>query len=324
MSRPRKAFFALAALSAALAAGAAAAQAYPSKPVRLITPFPPGGVADIWSRAYAQELTRTWGQPVVVDNRPGAGTTIGADIVAKAPADGHTIFLTNLGHSISAALYAKLPYDVQKDFAPITLLGDVTSILAASPALPASTTKELIALARAKPGQLNFASAGNGTASHLFGEYLKLQARIDLVHVPYKGTAPALADLIGGRVNLIFEPMPSVLPHVRAGKLKALGVTTAKRSQAAPEIPPIAEAGLPGFDVTIWYGVLAPARTPQPIVTRLHGELVRITRSPEMKERFTSQGAEPVASTPQEFAATIGKDMKRWSQVITEAKISVN
>jgi len=324
MSKVRKAFFTLTALSAALAAGAAAAQAYPSKPIRLITPFPPGGVADIWSRAYAQELTRAWGHAVVVDNRPGAGTTIGADIAAKAPPDGHTIFLTNLGHSISAALYAKLPYDAQKDFAPITLLGDVTSILAASPSLPANTTKELIALAKSKPGQLNFASAGNGTASHLFGEYLKLQARIDLVHVPYKGTAPALADLMAGRVNLIFEPMPSILPHVRAGKLKALGVTTAKRAQASPEIAPIAEAGLPGFDVTTWYGVLAPARTPQAIVSKLHGELVRITRSPEMKERFTSQGAEPVASTPQQFAVAIRNDMQRWSQVIKEARITVN
>ena len=305
-------------------AGSALAQAFPSKPIRLIVPFPPGGLADVWARVFGQELTRAWNQPVVIDNRPGAGTTIAADIVAKAPADGYTVYFTNIGHSMSAGLYRKLPYSVQSDFSPVTIVGDVTSILAVTPSVPANTAAELIVLAKSKPGQISFASAGNGTASHLLGEYLRLRARIDLVHIPYKGTAPALSDLLAGRVTMIFEPMPTMLPHVRAGKLKALGVTTAKRAAAAPEIATLAETGLPGFDVSIWYGFLVPAKTPRPLVTRLHTEFARVVNTQEMKARFAAQGAEPVANTPEQFAAIIKADIAQWSKVIKDAGVTVN
>jgi len=305
-------------------AGLAAAQEYPTKPIRLIVPFPPGGVADIWARRFGQELHKAWGQQVVIDNRPGAGTTLAANIVSKATSDGYTIYITNIGHSMSAGLYRKLPYDVLADFAPITVVGDVTSVLAANLGLPASSAKELIAYAKAKPGQINFASAGNGTASHLYGEYMKLLAHIDMVHVPYKGTAPALTDLLAGRVSLIIEPMPSILPHIKAGKLKALGVTTAKRASAAPEIPSIAESGVPGFDVSTWYGILAPAQTRRPIIKKLHSELVRSVQSREMKERFAAEGAEPVGNTPEQFSAIIKADVERWSKVIQKTGIVIN
>jgi tripartite-type tricarboxylate transporter receptor subunit TctC len=250
------------------AASIAAAQGYPNKPVRLVLPYPPGGVADNMARAYGIELSKAWGQPVVVENRPGAGTTIGADFIAKSPADGYTIYLTNVGHSTSAALYSKLPYNPDKDFTPVSLLADVPSILASAPSLPANNMKELIALAKAKPGTINFASAGTGTGSHLMGEDLKAQASIDIVHVPYKGTAPAFADLSSGRVSLIFEPIGTMLPHIRSGKLKALGVTTSKRSPVAPEIPAIAET-LPGFNTSSWYGLLVPAGTPPDVVGKI-------------------------------------------------------
>jgi tripartite-type tricarboxylate transporter receptor subunit TctC len=302
----------------------ATAEQYPDKPIRLIVPFPPGGVADIWARRFGQELVKAWGQQVVIDNRPGAGTTLAANIVSKAPPDGYTIYLTNIGHSMSAGLYRKLPYDVLNDFAPITIVGDVTSVLAANLALPASSAKELIAYAKSKPGQINFASAGNGTASHLYGEYMKLLANIDLVHVPYKGTAPALSDLLAGRVSLIIEPMPSILPHIKAGKLKALGVTTAKRAAAAPDMPSLAESGLPGFDVSTWYGMLAPVQTPAAIIKKLNDELVRSVKSKEMRERFAAEGAEPVGNTPKEFHAIIKVDIERWSKVIQKAGITIN
>jgi len=314
--------FAVAALAAASAG--AHSQDYPSRPIRLVVPFPPGGLADVWARAFGQELNKAWGQPVVIDNRPGAGTTIAADIVARAPADGHTVYFTNVGHSMSASLYRKLPYDAVRDFGAITLVGDVTSILAATPSLQAASAKELIALARAKPGALSFASAGNGTASHLLGEYLKLLAGVDMVHVPYKGTAPALGDLLAGRVTIIIEPMPTMLAHVRAGRLKAIGVTTAKRAAAAPEIPPLAETGLPGFDASTWYGVLVPAGLPQAVSAKLHAGFIGALRTAEMRERFASQGAEPVGNTPAEFTEIIRRDIARWAKVIREAGVTVN
>lgn len=322
MNKMRRLAIGLAAAAAMGAAGVAAAQDYPNKPVRLVVPFPPGGVADNMARAYGQELAKAWRQPVVVENRPGAGTTIGADFVAKSPADGYTIYLTNVGHSSSAAVYRKLPYNADKDFTPVSLLADVPSILAATLSLPANNVKELIALAKSKPGTINFASAGTGTGSHLMGEYLKALAGIDIVHVPYKGTAPAFADLSSGRVGLIFEPIGTMLPHIRAGKLKALGVTTAKRSPVAPEIPAIAEA-LPGYDTSTWYGILAPAGTPAEVVRKIHGELVRITQSPEMKERLLAQGLQPVANTPEQFATVLKDDVQRWTKLVKDAGITV-
>lgn len=300
--------------------GAVFAQEYPSKPVRLVLPFPPGGVADNMARIYSQELSKAWQQPVVVDNRPGAGTTIGAEFVAKSPADGYTIYLTNVGHSSSAAVYRKLPYNVEKDFSPVSLLADVPSILAATPSLPANNINELIALAKLKPGTINYASAGVGTGSHLMGEYLKVLAGIEIVHVPYKGTAPAFADLNSGRVDLIFEPIGTMLPHIRSGKLKALGVTTAKRSPAAPEIPAIGES-LRGFDASTWYGILVPAGTPPEVIKKINSELVRITKTPEIKEKLLAQGLQPVANTPEQFAAILKEDSQRWTKLVKDAGI---
>jgi tripartite-type tricarboxylate transporter receptor subunit TctC len=324
MTKPRRTWIHLVACAAlAATAGLAGAQDYPSKPIRLIVPFPPGGVADNMARAYGQELARAWKTPVVVENKAGAGTTIGADHVAKSAADGYTLFLTNVGHSTSAAVYRKLPYNAEKDFAPVSLLADVPSLLAAAPSLPANSVQELVALAKAKPGTVNFASAGTGTGSHLMGEYLKSLAGIDIVHVPYKGTAPAFADLRSGRVGLIFEPISTMLPHVRAGKVKALGVTSAKRSPIAPEIPAIAEQ-VPGFDASTWYGILVPAGTPPALVARLNAELVKITRTPEMRERLLAQGLQPVASTPEQFATVLRNDLRHWSKLVKDAGITVD
>ncbi|MES2787358.1 MAG: tripartite tricarboxylate transporter substrate binding protein [Pseudomonadota bacterium] len=321
MNKMRRFAIGLTALMALGSAGLANAQAYPNKPVRLVVPFPPGGTADNVARAYGQELAKAWGQPVVIENRAGAGTTIGADVVAKSPADGYTIFLTNTGHSSSAAVYRKLPYNVEKDFAPVTLLGEVPSILAVTPSLPVNNVKELIALAKAKPGTITFASAGTGSGSHLMGEYLKSLAGIDIVHVPYKGTAPAYADLASGRVSLIFEPVGTVLPHIRAGKLKALGVTTTKRSPAAPDIAPIADS-VPGYDTSTWYGVLVPAGTPADVVSKLHGDLVRITKSDEMRMRLLAQGLQPAANTPEQFAVVLKADLLRWAKLVKDAGIT--
>jgi tripartite-type tricarboxylate transporter receptor subunit TctC len=324
LNRMRRTVVGLAAMIAATGASSiAGAQDYPSKPIRLVVPFPTGGVADIMARAYGEELSKAWKQPVVVDNRPGAGTTIGAAAVANSPADGYTIFLTNVAHSSSAAVYPKLPYNAEKDFAPVSLLADVPSILAAPPSLPANDVKGLIALAKSKPGSVHFASAGIGTGSHLMGEYLKALAGIDIVHVPYKGTAPAFADLISGRVGLIFEPISTMLPHIKAGKLKALGISSAKRSPIAQDIPAIAEQ-LPGYDASTWYGVLVPAATPQEVVNKLHRELVRITHEPQMKERLLAQGLEPVASDPAQFSVALKTDFERWSKLVKDAGITVD
>lgn len=313
----------LACATLAAAAATAGAQDYPSKPIRLVVPFPPGGVADNMARAYGQELAKAWKTPVLVENKAGAGTTIGADHVAKSAPDGYTLFLTNVGHSTSAAVYRKLPYNAEKDFAPVSLLADVPSLLAASPSLPANSVQELVGLAKAKPGTVNFASAGTGTGSHLMGEYLKSLAGIDILHVPYKGTAPAFADLSTGRVNLIFEPISTMLPHVRSGKVKALGVTSAKRSPVAPEIPAIAEQ-LPGFDASTWYGILVPAGTRPEVVAKLNAELVKITRMPEMRERLLAQGLQPVASTPEQFATVLRNDLRHWSRLVKDAGITVD
>ena len=317
----RKLIGALVASFAALAAHGVAAQEFPTKPVRLIVAFPPGGVADIMARDYAHELSSRLGQTVVVENKPGAGTTIGADFVAKSAPDGHTLYLTNIGQSISAAFYKKLPDDVDTDFSPVAILADVPSVLAAPVDFPANNVAELIELAKKEPGTINFASAGNGTGSHMFGEYLKSLAEIDIVHVPYKGTAPAFTDLITGRVSLIFEPIGTMLPHLASGKTKALGVSTSERVNAAPDIPAIAESGLPDFDVSTWYGVLAPAGTPKAVIEKLNGEFVAVTNEPKMQERLRSQGAVPVGNTPEEFQAVITRDIERWKGVMEASGI---
>jgi tripartite-type tricarboxylate transporter receptor subunit TctC len=261
-------------------------------------------------------MTEALGQQIIIDNRGGAGGTIGTDIAAKAVPDGYTLILVSGSHAINPGLYQKLPYDTVNDFAPITQLATSPGILVVNPSLPVKSVRDLIALARAKPGQLNYASAGSGTPPHLAGELFKVMAKIDMVHVPYKGNAPAFTDVIGGQVPLIFPTMPSAMPHVRSGKLRALAVTSAKRSPAAPEIPTIAESGLPGYEATSWYGILAPARTPPAIVSRLHGVLVSTLGSPDMKEKLASQGLDPVGNTPQQFAAVIAAEIRKWAKVV--------
>ncbi len=297
----------------------AQAQGYPAKPVRMIVPFPAGGATDIIARIVSQKLGENLGQTVIVDNRPGASGNIGSDIAAKAPPDGYTLVMGNLSsHAINASLF-KLPYDPVADFAPVTIVAVVTNILVTHPSLPARSVKELVALAKARPGQINYASAGSGSPAHLAGELFKTSARVDLYHVPYKGNAPAVNDLIAGEATVMFSAMPSVMPHVATGRLRALAVTTLKRSPAAPNLPTIAESGLSGFDVSAWNGVLAPARTPHDIIARMHREIVKILQLPDVKERLSGLGAEPLGDTPEHFADVIKADVAKWARVVKES-----
>ena len=305
-------------LAAALTCAAAAhgQSAYPQKPIRLIAPFAPGGGTDILARLFGQRMSETLGQPVIVDNRGGAGGTIGTEIAAKAPPDGYTLILVSGSHAINPGLYRKLPYDAVDDFAPITQIATSPGILVVNPSLPVKSVQDLIALARAKPGQINYASAGSGTPPHLAGELFKVMAKIDMVHVPYKGNAPAFTDVIGGQVSLIFPTMPSAMAFIKSGRLRPVAVTSARRSPAAPEIPTIAESGLPGYEAISWYGVLAPARTPPQIVARLHQVLVSAIHAPDMQEKLAAQGLEPVGNTPQQFSAVIRSEISKWAKVV--------
>ena len=303
------------------AAGACAAQSYPGKPVRVIFAFAAGGAGDIIARAYGQKFAEKFGQGWVLDNRGGAGSTLGTDLAAKAVPDGYTLFQANMTLCVSYAAYAKLPYDPARDFAPITTTVNVTSFLAVTPSLPVNNVKEFIAYTKARPGQLSYASAGQGSTSHFSAELFNRMAGIEMAHVPYKGTGPALPDLLAGRVHLIFEPMVTMLPHVRAGRMKALGVTSLKRSAAAPEIPSLAEQGMEGFDVVLWYGMLAPTGTPKPIVDKLHAALVEFAASADIREKLSAIGAEPASSSQAEFAAMIKRDIARWKKVALEAGI---
>jgi tripartite-type tricarboxylate transporter receptor subunit TctC len=311
--------FLLAALLACVADGALA-QGYPAKPIKIVVPFTPGGTTDVLARAVGQKLTANWGQPVVIDNRPGAGGNIGSEVVAKAAGDGYTLLMGTIStHGINPSLYTKLPFDAVKDFAPVSLVARVPNVLVLHPSVPANSVKELIALAKAKPGQLNFASSGNGTSIHLSGEMFKTMAGVQMSHIPYKGSAPALTDLLGGQVSLMFDNMPTALPHVKAGRLKALAVTTAKRSPALPELPTVAESGLPDFEATSWFGVLAPAATPKEIVSKLSGEIAKILKTPDVQAQLSGQGAEPVGSTAEEFATHIKSEMAKWAKVVKES-----
>ncbi|MCC6532581.1 MAG: tripartite tricarboxylate transporter substrate binding protein [Burkholderiales bacterium] len=322
----RAALRVLAAAFVVVCAGdSALAQPYPSKVVRWISPWPPGGANDIFSRAIAQELTRSFGQQVIVDNRPGAAGTIGSDIVAKAPPDGYTIVLgSSPTHAIAPSLYAGLPYDPLRDFAAVTLVATVPNVLVVHPSVPARSVKELIALARARPGKLNFASAGNGTSQHLSGELFKSMAGVDMVHVPYKGTAPALTDLLAGQIELAFDNMPALLPHIRSGRLRALAVTPIKRSATAPELPTIAEAALPGYDASVWFGAFVRAGTPREVVSKLHGEIVKALATPELKARMASLGAEVAGTGPDEFTEYWRKDIPKWAGVVKAAGVKIN
>lgn len=302
-------------------AGASWPQTYPNKPVRVIFPFAAGGAGDIIARAYGQKFTDKFGQGWVLDNRGGAGSTIGTEIASKAPADGYTLFQCNLTFAVSAAVYGKLPYDAERAFAPITTTVNVVSILAVTPSLPVANVKELIAYAKTRKPPLTFASAGMGSTSHMSGELFKSMTKTEMMHIPYKGTGPALPDLLAGRVQVIFEPMPTMLPHVRAGRMKALGVTTIRRSAAAPEIPTLAEQGLDGYDVVLWYGMVAPAGTPRPIIEKLHAAFVTFAASPDIKDQLSSIGAEPATMSPAAFGAMIKSDIARWKKVAAEAGI---
>ncbi len=280
-------------------------------------PFPPGGPADILSRTIGQVLSEAWSQQVVIDNRAGAGGNIGGEIVAKAPPDGYTMLMGFVGtHAINSSLYRDMPFDPAKDFEPVALVAMVTIILVVHPSVPVKSVKELIALAKAKPGELSFGSPGNGTPQHLAGELFDTMTSVKMVHVPYKGAVPALTDLLGGRLSLIFSSMPPALPHVQSGKLRALGVTSGARSPAAPDVPTIAQSGLPGYEVINWYGVLVPARTPRDIVGKLNAEIVRIMNLPAVKERLAAQGAETYTSSPERFADYIKKETEKWAKVV--------
>lgn len=307
------------ALATAAATPDARAQtaAFPAKPVRLVVPFPPGGPLDTVGRAIAQKLTEAWGQSVVVDNRPGAGGNIGADLVAKSAPDGYTVVMGALStHAVNPSLYPTMPYDAAKDFAPITLVAVTPNVLVVNPALPVRTVKELIAYAKANPGKLSFGSGSNGSAGHLAGELLKADAGIDMVHIPYKGAAPAMQALLAGDTQLMFDNLASATAQVKAGKLRALAVTTAQRSKLAPDLPTMAEAGVPGFDISTWFGLLAPAGTPAEVIAKWNTDTVKILNSTDMRERLTAQGAEAAPTTPAEFAQFIGRELAKYARIV--------
>ena len=319
-SRLLRAFFILIAM-VSLAPIVMGQQAYPNKPVRIIVPYPPGGTADIVGRTIAEKLGVLWGQSVIVENRAGAGGTIGVDAVAKAAPDGYTMVLGVTGPlTIAPSINAQLAYDPLRDLVPITLVAAVPSLIAIHPSVPARDLKELIALAKSQPGKLTFASAGTGTSVHIAGELFKSMAGVDIIHVPYKGGAPALNDLLGGQVSMIIENMPQLLPQVRAGKIRALAVTSQQRSPTLADLPAVAEI-LPGYEATTWFGLLAPAKTPQEIVRKVQSDVAKIGMLPDVKERFTGLGADVIASTPEAFAKHLQSELVRFSKVIKDANI---
>ena len=299
----------------------AVAPDYPSKAIRFIVPFAPGGGTDLIGRIVAQQLHEELGQPVVVDNRAGAGSVVGADTAAKAPPDGYTLLLGNISLAFNAALYRKLPYDALTDLAPVSLVAVQPNIVVIFPGVPANTFAEFVALARAKPGQIAYSSAGIGSGTHLAGELLAQLLKIDLLHVPYKGTGPALADVIGGQVQMMVSTFASALPHVRSGRLRALGVTSAKRSTATPDVPTLSEAGVPGYDYSTWYGLLVPAKTPRAIIERLHGKTLAALGRETAKLQFGAQGVDVVTSTPAEFSAYLKAETTKWLTVVRAAGI---
>lgn len=297
---------------------------YPNRPIRIVVPFAAGGPSDIGARTLAQRMSQNWRQTVVVDNRIGASGIIGADIVARSAPDGYTLLMAQVGDAISMSLYAKLPYNFMQDFAPITLVGQTPFILVAHPSLPVKTVQDLIALARAKPGSLSFGSAGTGVASHLAGELFKAAAGIDVVHVAYKGQAPATTAILGGEIAYMFNNPITALAHIKSGKMRALGVSTATRFTGLPDVPTVAESGLPGFAVGFWLGPLAPAGTPRAIIDKLNGEMVRILRTPEVVERLSPMGVEILATSPDEFARIIKADVAKWGKVVKDAGIKAD
>ncbi|HXF68126.1 MAG TPA: tripartite tricarboxylate transporter substrate binding protein [Burkholderiales bacterium] len=303
------------------AARTAGPDTYPQRPVRMVIAFAPGGGTDIIGRIVAQRLSEAWGQTVVVDNRPGAGSTIGTEIVARAAPDGHTLQTVSMSHALNVSLYRKLPYDPVRDFAPVAQLATAPNVLVVHPSVPARSVKELIALAKSRPGQLNFSSSGSGGVSHLSAELLRSAAGIDIVHVPYKGAGPAMTALLAGEVQIMMATMPVASAQIKANRVRALAISSAKRSPLAPELPTIAEAGFPGFQTDTWYGVLAPSRTPPALVHRINRDIARVLEAPEVKAMFEQQGAQTAAGTPESFGAFIRAEIEKWAKVIRAARI---
>jgi tripartite-type tricarboxylate transporter receptor subunit TctC len=295
------------------------AQGYPVKPIRIVVPAPPGGGTDILSRTLAQKLGERLGQQVIVDNRPGASGMIGTDVVAKAAPDGYTLLMAYTSHVINPGLQPKIPYDTLNDFAPVSMVGVIPSVLVLHPSVPVRSVKELIALAKAKPGALNYASAGSGSATHLSGVLFGSMAGVNIVHVPYKGGAPALNDVLGGHVSFMFANLAPTVPHLKSGRLRALAVTSAKRTSAMPELPTMAEAGLRGYEATAWFALLAPAKTPAAVIGKLNAEAVSILQLPDVKERLASQGADTMPGSPAELDRYIRAEIPKWTKVIRES-----
>jgi tripartite-type tricarboxylate transporter receptor subunit TctC len=321
------AIFALMLVSCLLALAAPVhAQSYPAKPMRLVVPFPPGGPLDIMGRGIAQKLQEAWSQPMVIDNRPGAGGGIGADLVAKSPGDGYTLLMGAVStHAINPSLYAKIPYDPHKDFVPVALVAQVPNVLVVNPALPVQSVKDLIAYAKANPGSLSFGSGSTGSTGHLAGELFKTMAGVDMVHIPYKGGAPAMQDLLAGQTQLMFDNLANALPQVKAGKLRAIAVTTVARAPSVPELPTIAESGLPGFDLTTWFGIFAPAGTPPEVVAKLNAEIAKALSAKDLAERLAAMGTVPPENnTPERFAAFVRSEAAKYARVVKDSGARVD
>ena len=318
----KRAFALAAAATLAAVPSEAGAQSYPNRPVRILVPFPAGAGVDIVARMLGVPLTDLWGQAAVVDNRPGAGGTIACELAAKAAPDGYTLLLGNIStFAMAPSLYKKVNYDPVQSFAPITLVNTSANVLVAHPSVPATTTQALIALAKAKPGQINYASAGSGTSPHLAAELFKSMAGVDLVHVPYKGSPQALTDLLGGQTQIMFASLVSALPHIRQARLRALGVTSLKRAAALPDLPAISEAGLRGYDVSVWMGIVAPAGTPPAIIAQLNRQIGALLQSPDIRERLAVQGLEAASNSPAEFRSYIASEVRKWAVVIKQAGV---
>ena len=311
------------ALTFAVSGGSAMAQAFPSKPVSLIVPFAAGGTTDVLARALADKLSQALGQPVIVESKPGAGATIGADYVAKARPDGHTLLMGAVHHTIASSVYKKLPYDFSKDLAPITTVALVPNVLVVNATTPVKNVAELMAMIKPAPGKHAFGSNGNGTAQHLIGTQFQNLTGTDVIHIPYKGSGPLSTDLLGGQILMSFDTITPVLPHIKAGKLRPLAVTTAKRSAALPDVPTLDEAGLKGFNIGTWFGVLAPAATPKDIVARLNAEMVKIIQSPEFKAKMADIGAEPIGNTSAQMAQQIASETEKFGKLVKEAKVEI-
>ena len=318
---PKAARAGLAVLAALCMTGVVQAQAFPSKPVRLVVAFPPGGTNDIVARNVAQRLSERLGQQAVVENRPGASGMLGAEAAAKSPADGHTLFVAAVNHTVLPALYAKVPYDLEKDFAPVGLLATVPIVLTVHPSLPVNSVPELVARAKARPGALNYASSGNGGGTHLAAELFKLQAGVFITHIPYKGSGPAITDLMGGQVDLMFADLPAAISHIRAGKLRALGIGSPQPSALMPELKPIAASGLPGYQAYTWVGLLAPAGTPREAIARLNADTVAVLGRADLREALAAAGAEAAPGTPEQFGAHVKSELAKWAKLIKSSNI---